>query len=95
MRYEISRRAQAVIDDIIRYTVANFGEEQAADYVGGLYNCFDLLTDNPRMGRAWNGAHRVLIYRSHYVLYRILPEYIFITDIRHTRQDIPPEWKGV
>lgn len=93
MRYEISRRAQAVIDDIIRYTVSNFGEDQAADYVGGLYNSFDLLTDNPRMGRAWKSGHRLLIYRSHYVLYRIMDDHIFITDMRHTRQDIPPEWQ--
>lgn len=93
MRYEISRRASEQIDSIIRYTDESFGEAQTAEYLGGLYLSFDLLTDNPKMGRAWAGDRRCYIYRSHYVFYRILSDQILITDIRHTRQEIPPEWR--
>lgn len=94
MGYRISRQASAVIDEIIRYTLANFGDDQAFDYVTGLYHSFDLLTDNPKLGRAWSGGDkRLYVFRSHYVLYRIMPDHIFITDIRNTRQEIPPEWE--
>ncbi len=94
MDYRISRQASAVIDEIIRYTIANFGDEQASDYVAGLYHSFELLTDNPKLGRVWSGGDkRLYIYRSHYVLYRIMPVHLFITDIRNTRQEIPPEWE--
>lgn len=93
MSYELSRQASATIDDIIRYTDKNFGPEQTAEYVGGLYNSFELCADNPRMGRTWHNERRVYIYRSHYVFYRITDERIFITDILNTRQQIPPEWE--
>lgn len=93
MRYELSRQASAQIDEIIRYTDAYFGEEQTAEYVGGLYLSFDLLTDNPKLGKAWATGRRCYIYRSHYVFYRIEEGRIFITDIRNTRQQVPPEWK--
>lgn len=94
MRWELSRQASAEIDDIIRYTDLNFGIEQTENYVGGLYNAFDLLSDNPKMGQAWAGERRCLIYRSHYVFYRILDDHIFITDIMNTRMKIPAEWKA-
>ena len=96
MDYQISRQAAAVIDEIIRYTILNFGEAQADEYVGGLYNSFSLLADNPNMGRSFKGGNkRLYIYRAHYVLYRILDDYVFITDIRNTRQNIPPEWEAL
>lgn len=93
MRYELSRQASASIDEIIAYTDRYFGEEQTADYVGGLYFSFDLLADNPKLGKAWAGERRCYIYRSHYVFYRILDDCAFITSIRNTRQQLPPEWK--
>lgn len=94
MHYEISRKASAVIDDIIRYTDKNFGPDQTATYVGGLYNSFDILADNPRLGRRFTSdKKRLYIYRSHYVLYRIMDSHVLITDIRNTRQQIPDEWR--
>ncbi len=93
MRYEISRQALAVIDEIIEYTNQNFGEGQTADYVGGLFTSFQLMADNPSIGKAWQGNEkRVYIYRSHYVFYRQMADHVFITDIRNTRQQIPGEW---
>jgi len=48
------------------------------------------------MGQAWDGElKRRYIYRSHYVFYRILEDEnrLVITDIRSTRQQIPPQWE--
>lgn len=93
MIYELSRRASAEIDDIIRYTDEHFGRAQTAEYIQGLYYSFRLLADNPRLGKDWAQGKRRYIYRSHYVFYRIMSDRIFITDIRNTRQDIPAEWE--
>jgi len=96
MRYELSRQASTEIDNIIRYTDENFGPDQTADYVGGLYTSFDLLADNPQMGQAWAGdLKRRYVYRAHYVFYRILENEnrLLITDIRSTRMQIPAEWE--
>ena len=86
MNYELSRRESAQIDEIIRYTDENFGPQQTTDYLTGLYTSFDILTDNPRLGREWAAGKRRYIYRSHYVFYRLLEDRVFITDIRSTRQ---------
>lgn len=62
MILEPSRKALRQMEDIIRYTDANFGEGQTAEYVTGLCHRFDMLCDNPGMGRrfdarrAWRGG---------------------------------------
>ena len=85
MIYEISRKASAQIDDIIRYTDETFGPAQTEKYLSGLYNTFDLLADNPLLGREWMRGKRRYVYRSHYVFYRLFENRILITDIRNTR----------
>jgi len=89
VRYELSRQASTKIDDIAAYTDAHFGEAQTEEYLGGLYYSFDLLCDNPKMGRLWDRDKRCYIFRSHYVFYRLFDDHILITDIRNTRQELP------
>ncbi len=86
MIYEVSRKASRRIEEIIRYTDHNFGLNQTEEYISGLYYSFDLLTDNPRMGRPYDERRRRYVYRSHHVYYRVLKDTILIVDIRHTRQ---------
>jgi toxin ParE1/3/4 len=86
MIYVLSRRAKADIQAIIRYTDRHFGQAQTTEYVGGLFYSFDILTDNPRIGRKWDGEKRRYIYGNHYVYYRIEAKRVFITHIRHTDQ---------
>lgn len=89
MRYDLSRRASAQIDEIIRYTDLNFGHRQTDEYINGLYYSLDLLTDNPRMGREWATGKRRYIYRQHIIYYRILDDRIFVTEIMNARQQQP------
>ena len=86
----LSRKALSQIEEIIRYTDENFGQKQTEEYVGGLFHSFDILSDNPHMGRRYDECRRRYIYRSHQVYYRILRNKIFIVDIRNARQS-PPE----
>ena len=89
MIYELSRKAQSRIEKIILYTDKNFGVGQTQDYIGGLYDSFDILTDNPYMGRQYDDRRRRYIYRSHQVYDRILKGKILIVDIRSNRQSPP------
>src|SRR3546814_2825014 len=89
MIYELSRKAQRQIEEIIRYTDANFGEEQTAEYVTGLYRSFDILSDNPEMGRQSNERRRRYIYRSHQVYYRLFKTKILIVDVSSSRKRPP------
>ena len=86
MIFELSRKASRKIEEIIRYTDRHFGLEQTEEYLSGLYYSFDLLTDNPRMGRPYDERRRRYVYRSHHVYYRIQKDRILIVDIRHTSQ---------
>lgn len=89
MIYELSRKARRQIEEIIRYTDENFGEAQTKEYVEGLYYSFELLTDNPEMGRQYDERRRRYIYRSHQVYYRVSRGRILIVDIRNSRQSPP------
>ena len=97
MRYELSERARQDIKDIIRYTLERFGPQQADEYADGLFYSFDLLTDNPRMGKAvlrqLGSDLRRYLFRSHYVIYEIREDVIRIAAIFNTRQELPEEWR--
>lgn len=86
MTYKLTVQAQSDIKAIYRYTVENFGEGQAEEYLGGLGYSFDLLTDNPKIGRAVDGKRRRYVYREHVVYYRIIEDEILITRIRNAKQ---------
>lgn len=96
MSYQLSEQARADIKEIIRYTIKHFGDQQADEYADGLFYSFDLLTDNPRMGRAvlrdLSGDLRRYTYRSHYVIYEIRGDVIWIAAVFNTRQSLPDEW---
>lgn len=90
MQYELSARAETDIQDIIRYTFENFGRRQVDRYIDGLFNTFDIVIDNPRMGSDVIGVNaRRYVYRSHYVFYQVRDDVIRIAHIRHVMMGPP------
>ncbi len=87
MNFALSNRAKADIKQIVRYTLENFGSAQAEEYIDGLYYSFELLMDNPRLGHEWKAGRRRYIYRMHSIYYRLTPENVFVTHIRHASQN--------
>jgi toxin ParE1/3/4 len=85
--FALSKQAQSDIRDIIRYTAEHFGGAQAEEYIDGLYRSFELLADNPKMGREWRAGRRRYIYRMHHVYYRLVADGVFVTHIRHSSQN--------
>ncbi|QPJ61805.1 MAG: type II toxin-antitoxin system RelE/ParE family toxin [Candidatus Nitronauta litoralis] len=58
MNYRLTHQAESDIKAIYQYTVEYFGEGQAREYLEGLEYSFELLTDNPGLGRVWDGKGR-------------------------------------
>ena len=85
MTYRLSRQARSDIKAITRYTVEYFGEGQAQEYLDGLFYSFDLLMDNPKMGRAFEGTMRRYVFKSHLVYYEITQTKIHILRVLHGR----------
>lgn len=49
--YRLTARAESEILDIFIYGIEQFGLRQARLYKDDMEDCFQLLVDNPRMGR--------------------------------------------
>lgn len=88
MKYELSERASKDVDNIIEYSLEQFGKKVTNDYFDGLYYSFELLTDNPRFGRVTSGKTRQYIYRKHVISYYLEKDYIIIFKIIHSRINI-------
>ncbi len=86
MTYRLTRQAKSDIKAIYHYTVEYFGDSQAREYLDGLEYSFDLLMDNPNMGRLFSKKIRRYIYKSHLVYYEVRKDHIVIIRIRNARQ---------
>ncbi len=53
-KFKLSVKARAVIKKIFRYSFQQFGESQAVKYKASLNECFQLLANNPSLGRECN-----------------------------------------
>ena len=84
MTYSLSKQARKNIKEIIRYTDMNFGPAQTHEYLDGLYYSFELLVENPKLGREWSQGKYRYVYRMHLVYYRLTGNGPIITHIRHS-----------
>ena len=88
-RYRLSNIADQKIASIYEYSVLNFGETQADEYFLGLHDIFELLADNPLLGREaleLGADIRRFLYQAHLVFYRPVSDVVLILDFRGTRQ---------
>jgi toxin ParE1/3/4 len=88
--YKLSRKAERDIFNIIDYSAATFGLKKAKSYYDSLKRSFDLIVQNPNIGRnaneAGEGLHRY-IHQKHIVLYRIKEDKIAIVRVIHHSED--------
>jgi toxin ParE1/3/4 len=89
--FVVSADAQADIDLIAAYTTDTWGWQQTDRYLGQLEDSFQLLAENPRMGRpcdAISSGLRRHEQGKHVVFYRLKPEGIRVVRVLH-QQMIP------
>lgn len=93
LQIRLSPLAQADLDGIWNYTVAQWDEAQAQAYVLGLDATMRLLAANPRMGRGIDDIRKGYFKfpaASHILIYRLTPDAIEFMRILHNRMDV--EW---
>lgn len=77
--------------EIARFTTITWSAKQATRYIAQLQTCFNMLDENPEMGRRCDevspGLHRHE-HGKHVIFYRIKPDGIRISRILH-QQMIP------
>ena len=73
--FHLTSRAESDLAEIADYTIETFGIEQARRYCDALETCFQMIADNPKLGRNADQLApelRRYEYQSHVVFY--LPE---------------------
>jgi toxin ParE1/3/4 len=89
-KFLLTNLAVTDLSDIADFTIQTFGAEQARSYFDGLGHCFEILAENPQLGR--NTAElapnlKRFEYQSHVVFYVPKEAHILIVRILHQRMD--------
>lgn len=89
--YSVARLADSDLKSIIRYTMKTWGTAQTKRYSLGLRACFQLLADNPSLGRSCDYIRpglRRFEHGKHVVFYVSLPGELLIARVLH-QQMVP------
>lgn len=89
--YILSRKTQEDIDEIYDFGSRKFGDNQALDYLIELRSYFQLLLNNPDIGKQRNEIRKGLYsfpYASHIIFYRIFKNHIRIVRVLPGSRDL-------
>ncbi len=90
--YRLSRKAESDIGAIARYTMDQFGVEQARTYRDSMIACFQALGETPGMGRKVDNireGYRRFDHRSHVIFYKSEGQDMLIIRVLHKRMNAP------
>ena len=89
-RFLLTRKAEADLKEIARYTQARWGREQRLKYLKTLDACFWALAENPHKGEDCNeirDGYQKWPVGSHVVFYRLVAGRVEIIRILHQNMD--------
>ncbi len=89
--YALRELARADLEAIWIYTVEQWGGEQAERYLQGLFDCFEELAANPRLGRERDdvkAGYRSFPQGRHVVFYLIALAGIEVIGVVHQSADV-------
>lgn len=97
--YQLTEEAIRDIEGLLERSLTEFGMHCAEQYFNSLKHCFELLAENPAMGRS---AEELLPnyfrfpHKSHVIFYKILPAdtTILIVRVLHESMDIKRHLKA-
>ncbi|WP_375429247.1 type II toxin-antitoxin system RelE/ParE family toxin [uncultured Sphingomonas sp.] len=90
MRLELSRRAQADLDDIRDYSAERFGAKRAIAYLDAVEWAFRRIVDFPEIGPAYgasDGIVRSYPAEEHRIYYEHDAGRVFVLRVLHKRMD--------
>lgn len=89
--YRLTKRADADVLEIAKYTIARFGVEQSRRYRDDLAETFAALSKNPQLGRAAEhlapGLRR-WEHESHVIFYMSLADGVLVVRVLHRNMDV-------
>ena len=95
MSWRLSEAADEDLVGILETGAESFGIDAAERYVARFFPVFELIAENPRMGRVQTGRRltaRVLPRGSHMIVYTVEPDGdVLILRLPHQRED----WVGL
>ncbi len=89
-KYRLTNKAEEEIEGIYEYSISQFGFEVAQDYILGLHNRFERLSENQSWGNDYSFIQPGLLryeYRSHSIYYQTTSYGILIVRILGKKQD--------
>jgi toxin ParE1/3/4 len=90
LTFQLSANSKRDLEAIYKYTMQNFGIDQANFYVTSFDKTFENLTINPHRGRKQDEIKRGLLsilHKQHVIFYRIKREQIWVVRILHGSRD--------
>ena len=90
MRLELSRRAQADLDDIRDFSVRQYGIDRAILYLDAIEQGFRRLLDHPRIGSDRDDLRpglRSYPVGEHRVYYRLTTDCVAVVRVLHKSMD--------
>jgi toxin ParE1/3/4 len=84
--YSVASLAESDLKSIVRYTMKTWGAAQTRRYSQGLRECFQLLADNPSLGRRCDFIRpglRRFEHGKHVVFYVSQPGEVLIARVLH------------
>jgi toxin ParE1/3/4 len=90
-RYKLSKKAEHDLINIWNYTLDNWGETQADNYVQSLKSAVELLIENPELGKSRDGirtGYRSYNLGKHVIFYCSCNYGIRVVRILHQSMDV-------
>ena len=85
--YKLSEDAAKSLSGIYEYSLINFGEQKADEYYLSLHNAFELLAEQPNLGRVFHEFRRHE-HGQHVFFYREIGYGILMLHIFHQKENI-------
>ncbi len=91
LKIRISNLAILDLENIFEYTMNKWSLQQAEEYYKGIQSEFDAISLNPALGKSIQEIkknHRCKVCKSHFIIYKVENEIVFIDRILHQRMNI-------
>ena len=95
--YSLSSGAEKDAMDIWWHSFHKWSKDQADKYYNELFETINSLTRDPYLGRPQNHLFKGCLkynYRSHYIMYEVVDDGIFVIRILHQCMNVEERMKG-
>jgi len=88
----LTRRALLDIEDIKSYSIEQWGEKVAGEYLQSIEDALNLLRQNPKLLKCKPHCSRSLSFyrvRQHFLVCALIKERVLVLTVKHGSMDLP------